>query len=278
MSKKILIEGTHSQYMKSAAEEIDLLQRGNVEEIRNHFYVYSLNSPEAQRLLVETDNKELILLHHEFHPVAWHKDIRRLLEEKGYIPPQDDSPEYTARMHKVFRTWMAVNLYYSNKSFPNVVMGALSDQLLASGDTDIPPRLSEEYELRLLDSGNWEKIRRYGRVHHWRPRARLKFIKLGNIRALFLYLQYFKFYGDEEETALIELGCSPLTWLYTSYYHIGKAARNLIKASGNPYIWKQVVLLEYMYEQPYIKKFGSIRNWEKQLSKSFDKKYFRHIP
>lgn len=157
--------------------------------------------------------------------------------------------------------------YKSEKEY-----GVTSQLLMAAGACFSKP-LSEEEEISLLASKDWKKVREYARK--WKPNAEILFFRTAPLELIFAYIRLFRPQTVEAERALIFRGDSILTWELVLNHPLSYEASRIIKKSGNPHIWKLAVERNYTFVHRFEQKFGSVRNWEKQLRKSFDRKYFK---
>lgn len=265
---KIIISGKHPVFIKNDEEETEMLLAGNEQECFYYICFHGIRTLTGQKQLAAGD-KKWILLQENVHPETWHYRIREQLRERGIIQRDEVSDD---KAKEIFEQWLYHNLMRSPLSFASdKEYGIFSQMLLAAGAVYTKP-LDESEELSLLASGDWQKIRAYGR--RWHPKAEVVFFNTAPIEFIFAYLRLFRPQTDEAECAIIRRGDSVLTWYLVFHFSLSYPASRIIKKSGNRYIWKQAVMRNYSFVHRYEQKFGSICNWQMQLEKSFDRKYF----
>ncbi len=266
----IIITGTHPVFLKTAEEETELFVSGSDEE--RFYYICSrgIQTLSGQQSLLGS-NEKWIKLQQMVHPEMWNYRLYSELRQRGVFPPDDRSEE---KIKADFLKWLKHNMMCSQLAYKSEEeFGRTSQALLAAGARFSKP-LSEEEEIALLESKDWERVQNYARK--WKPQAEKLFFSTAPAEHIFAYIRFFGPQTVEAEKALIFRGDSVLTWELVLMHQLSYEASRIIKNSGNPYIWKMAVERNYTFAYRFERKFGSIRNWKKQLGKSFDRKYFKH--
>ncbi len=265
----IIINGTHPVYEKTAEEEKELLRSGCEEERFYYICCRGIRTIDGQQALLKGEEK-WINLQHTVHPEMWHYRLFPELQKRGIISDDGRSEE---EAKNDFGNWLRHNLMRSPTAYKSEKEYGIASQMLMAAGACFSKPLSEEEEIELLATNDWTRIREYGRK--WKPNAEILFFQTAPVEQIFAYLRCFSPQTVEAEKALIMRGDSYLTWELVLSNPLSYESSRLIKNSGNPYIWKMAVERNYTFVHRFEQKFGTVRNWEQQLKKSFDRKYFR---
>ena len=247
--KKLVSAGDHPPYMKNAREELDLVLKGSNREKWQYFLNYCLEDEEAEYVFACSGNFKLLEMYDTFYHGRWRPESRRVLCQQAFFARRF---EYISdeMAKKRFRAWQYHLLAASPMSFVSEkVYGEWADRLLCQGENMIP-ELTPEEQRDLLESRYLPDIRDYGRCREWTGDNRVRFIKLGDLYALFLYLQLFRFETVEEELALLQLGYGPLMWKYALEHYLSEPACAAIFLSDNKPLWESVYWLNYVFNKP----------------------------
>lgn len=262
----IIIEGTHPVFFKTAEEETELLVNGGEKERFYYICCRGIQTLSAQRKLL-AGGERWIELQQTVHPEMWNYRLFSELRRRGILPPDDRSEE---EAKADFLKWLRHNMICSPLAYKSEKEYGVTSQLLMAAGACFSKLLSEEEEISLLASKDWKKVREYARK--WKPNAEILFFRTAPLELIFAYIRLFRPQTVEAERALIFRGDSILTWELVLNHPLSYEASRIIKKSGNPHIWKLAVERNYTFVHRFEQKFGSVRNWEKQLRKSFDRK------
>ncbi len=265
----IIIKGKHPVFDKTAAEETALMQNGQDQE--RFYYICSrgIQSLEGQNALAQSDVR-WIHLQNTVHAELWHYGILQRLRQQGILPPDEMSE---TENEEIFQRWLYHNMMCSPTSFASEEEYGKRSQLLLAAGAKLSKALNETEEISLLLTKDWDRVQKYLRKFH--PKAEVLFFQTAPLELLFAYIVLFRPQSAEAERALILRNDSILTWELVSHYVLSYEGSRIIKKSGNRYIWRLAVMRNYGFVYCLERKFGTIAKWQKQLERSFDRKYFR---
>ncbi len=246
--EKLVYAGEHPPYMKTAEQEMDLILNGSGRQKWEYFLNFPLVNKEAELNFAMHGSFKLIEMYDTFYHGHWSAESRKVLCQHPYFAKRfenisDEEVRERFRAYSQHQLFCSVGNFKSEKEY-----GEITDRLFCAGGVMIP-KLSEEEQKDLLDSRYLPDIRDYGRCREWSGLNRLRFIKLGDLYALFLYLQLFRFETAEEELALFQLGYGPLMWKYAQEHYLSEPTCAAILLSDNKALWDWVYWLNYEFNK-----------------------------
>lgn len=265
--EKLVYAGEHITYIKTAEEELDLVLNGSMREKWEYFLNYNLQNEEAEYLFARSSNFKLLEMYDTFYHGHWRPESKKILCQHPYFKKRFEEIS-DEEIKQRFLAWNRHQLYVATTSFESErAYAEHMDRLFCAGG-QMFPKLSFEEQNELLNSRYLPDIRDYSRCREWEGTNRLKFIRLGDLYALFLYLQLFRFESAEEELALLQLGYGPLMWKYATEHYLTEPACAAIFLSDNRPLWDRVYWLNYEFNK--IEKDRKVR-WklEADLTRSY---------
>lgn len=258
--KKIKIEMEHPVFIKSEAEELALLSSANRTEIFDYVCCHGFQSDKAQTNLALSNDLQAINLQTYVHAPSWNLPARNILQNRGLL--QSSEASFTD-----LKNWLHHVLMVSPTSFSRESEYACLKDWYLSGRCILPPRLSTEELLCILNSNDTEAIKEIDREV---PDELLPlFVQKAPIETLFRYIFRFKL-NESGQCELIARGHDALTWQLVIYYALEQDAMDMIRVSGNLPLLYTATIRTYGWEYTKEKQFGSTRNWQLELTKQFN--------
>lgn len=255
---------SHAPFVRSSAEEIILIQSGDMLAQKLHILWHGFLSKEGQLWLAKSGSAELIRLQTMLYGNIWTREAAEFLYMRHLLKrPSDEEISMTETGVKV---WLYNSLMGERKS--EEYYGKI--QLLGMAYGLIPSQpVSEKEQLQWLEDNDIEKICSY--VGPWKGKAAIIFLKTAPLETVVKKLRYYKL-NEDQQLALIEREISDnsnvLLWYYFSQNSAFLEAQKKIQAYDQN-LWQRMLIVNYGWSNEFEKKFGNLKNWQEKLSSNF---------
>lgn len=256
---------SHAPFVRSSAEEIILIQSGDMLAQKLHILWHGFNSKEGQLLLAQSGSAGLIRLQTMLYGNVWSQEAAEFLYMRHLLERPSDEEILMAETGA--KLWLYNSLMGERKS--EEYYGKIQMQGMSYG---VKPcqTASEDEQLQWFKEGDIEKVCSY--VGSWKGKAAILFLQTAPMEVIIKNLRYRKLKSEEQQLALIERDVSDnsnvLLWYYFSQNSAFLEAQKKIQAYDQN-LWQRMLIVNYGWSNEFEKKFGNLKNWQEKLSSNF---------
>ena len=251
-------------FARDADGEASLLNHGSIFRKRDYILWHGIKSEAGQKLLAESANSYLIWLQTYIYGDIWDAKVRKILCEKGFL--KKERPNDIKIYRKALTGWLNASLYGDRE---NEKSYGCSQSFWMNYEGKMPKSATEKEQLSWFDDKKYGTIISYPYV--FVGKAFDRFILEAPEEALYRFLHY-NLLEDDKQVLLVQREmknhANGLLWFY---FHMNRAcaeAQELIQAYDNK-LWKEMILLNYGWDNKFERKFGCLKAWREKLEDSW---------
>lgn len=256
------IKISHVPYVKSAVEEVKLLQSNDLLAQKLHILWYGFRTTEGQIVFATLGSDEYIRLQNLLYGNIWCNDAAEILYTRNLLKRPTDE-EKLVQKQGVY-VWLYNSLFAprgSEENYGRLQMAGMSYGLIPSKTA------TEDEQLQWLQENNIEKM--YSYKGPWIGKASIEFLKKAPEIAIIKQLRYNLLRTEAEQLALVDREISNESNILLWYYFAQNSAFPAVQKKIQAYdlnLWQCMILVNYGWENEFEKKFGNLHTWRAKLT------------